>query len=187
MGSTETLWFRIFALIVTGIIAGYAIANVVYYNRIRATTVAMGGVTHGEATAMVWASVFIFIISAILFIWSLVRIILSPRSRTKIIKRLDRFSDSEDTYLVDMPDEDESAPVARRVAPSRVDVAPDPRRPRVDVPPTRLGRPQVNIPARLGRPQVDGVPRVGGLRPERPRVDVPARPQDDGVPLLDGR
>lgn len=94
--TTETIWFRIFALVATAIIAGYSIANIIYYNRIRKAVTVSGAVTRGEATAMMWFSIIVFVVSAIMFIWALVRIILGSRTRARIAHKVTTFISSDE-------------------------------------------------------------------------------------------
>jgi len=96
----ETIWFRIFALVATAIIAGYSVANIVYYNRIRHATTVNVMVTHAEATSMMWMSILVFIVAAILFIWSLVRIILGQRTRDHLVHKIRTFADSDESVVV---------------------------------------------------------------------------------------
>lgn len=94
--TTETIWFRIFALVATAIIAGYSIANIVYYNRIRKAVTVSSTVTRGEATAMMWFSIIVFIVSTIMFIWAIVRIILGSRTRARIAHQVTTFVSSDE-------------------------------------------------------------------------------------------
>lgn len=94
--TTETIWFRVFALVATAIIAGYSIANIVYYNRIRKALTVNAAVTRGEATAMMWFSIIVFIVSAIMFIWAIVRIILGTRTRARIAHKITTFVSSDE-------------------------------------------------------------------------------------------
>lgn len=80
--STESRWFKIVVFLLTSIVVGVCIANIVYFNRIRGNTcVAM---THGEATAMVWVNVILLILTGIIWIWSLWRLFFSHDTRNQI-------------------------------------------------------------------------------------------------------
>lgn len=81
--TTDTLWYRILALITTGLIVGYSIANIVYYNRIRSS--ASAAVSRGEATSMFIFSIIILLLSTVIFLITLMRIFLGSRERAHLM------------------------------------------------------------------------------------------------------
>ena len=80
--TTESRWYKITVFIISAIVVGVTIANIVYFNRIRKGT--CGAMTSGEATTMLWINVILLIITAIIFIWSLWKLIFSSEKRTQI-------------------------------------------------------------------------------------------------------
>lgn len=85
--TTDTLWFRILALVTTGLVVGYSIANVIYFNRLR-NAPNNGVITHGEATSMFIFSLIVLLLSAIVFIIILVRIFLGAHERAHVAGKL---------------------------------------------------------------------------------------------------
>ena len=81
--TTDTLWYRILALVTTGLIIGYSIANIVYYNRLRSSV--SSAVSRGEATSMFVFSIIILLLATIIFIITLVRIFLGSKERSHLI------------------------------------------------------------------------------------------------------
>lgn len=82
MSDTESRWFKIIIALLSAIIVGITIANIVYFNRIRTGT--CNAVNSGQATTMLWVNVILLIISIIVFIWSLWRLFLSGDTRRNI-------------------------------------------------------------------------------------------------------
>lgn len=80
--TTESRWFKIVVFLLTSIVVGVCIANIVYFNRIRGGT--CGAVTHGEATTMLWVNIILLIITAIIWLWSIWRLIFSHDIRQKV-------------------------------------------------------------------------------------------------------
>lgn len=80
--TTESRWFKIVIFLVSGIVVGVSIANIVYFDRIRKGT--CGAVTHGEAVAMIWVNAILLVIAALVFLWSLWRLIFSRDTRQKV-------------------------------------------------------------------------------------------------------
>ena len=80
--TTEAVWYKVLVFIVSGIIVGVSIANIVYYNRLRDGSSA--SVSDGEATAMMWVNIVVLVIAALIFLWSLWRLIFSRESRKKV-------------------------------------------------------------------------------------------------------
>jgi len=82
MDTTESRWFKIVVFLLTSIVVGVSIANIVYYNRIRSGT--CGAVSNGEATTMLWISVIVLIIAALIWLWSIWRLFFSRETRERV-------------------------------------------------------------------------------------------------------
>jgi len=80
--TTESRWYKVLVFIVSGIVVGVSIANIVYFNRLRDDSCT--AVSSGEATTMLWVNVVILVIAALIFLWSLWRLIFSRESRKQI-------------------------------------------------------------------------------------------------------
>ena len=80
--TTESRWYKALVFIVSGIVVGVSIANIVYFNRLRDDKCTE--VSSGEATAMLWVNIIILVIAALIFLWSLWRLIFSRESRKQI-------------------------------------------------------------------------------------------------------
>jgi hypothetical protein len=78
---TESFWFRLLVAIVTGFIAGYSLAAIIYFDRLRNLTPSTTAITSGEAAWMLGFSVLIFVLAIILFLWSIYRLIFSSGER----------------------------------------------------------------------------------------------------------
>lgn len=81
--STHNTIFNVGAFIGAIIIGGIAIANVIYFNRLRETQ--NNGITHNEAVTMLWLNVVVIAIAVIAFLWSIIRTISGTRKRYKSI------------------------------------------------------------------------------------------------------
>ena len=77
--TSESLWYKIFVIILSVFIVGVSIANVIYFNRIRKNGCV--DVSSGEATAMLWVNGIILVISVLFFLWSLWRLIFTKDKR----------------------------------------------------------------------------------------------------------
>ena len=83
----EELWFKIVSFIVLGFLAGVLLANLIYFQKIYHNR-GGGGVTQGEALAMLWLNAIFFVVAVFLFIWALVRLFISQESRQKAVQAL---------------------------------------------------------------------------------------------------
>ena len=77
--TTESRWFKIVVFLLTSIVVGVSIANIVYFNRIR--TGNCQAISHGTAVTMIWVNVILLIIAAIIWLWSIWRLIFSRTTR----------------------------------------------------------------------------------------------------------
>lgn len=93
--TTETLWFKIIVTIASGFFAGLFLANIIYYNRLRTG----GTLSSGEITSMLWLNAILFVVAIIIFIWALVRLVLSPASRDVVQTKAVTYLQSTDTGL----------------------------------------------------------------------------------------
>lgn len=91
--TTETLWFKIIVTIASGFFAGLFLANIIYYNRLRTG----GTLSSGEITSMLWLNAILFVVAIIIFIWALVRLVLSPSSRDVVQTKAVTVLQSTDT------------------------------------------------------------------------------------------
>ena len=82
MDTTESRWFKIIVTLLSAIIIGVTIANLVYFNKIRTGT--CNAVSSGEATTMLWINVILLVIAAVVFIWSLYRLFVSHDTRKQV-------------------------------------------------------------------------------------------------------
>lgn len=112
MGDTaETRWFKIIVTIVSGFFIGIAIANIVYYNRIRSGT--CNAVTKNEANVMFWINIVILVIAVIIFLWSLWRLLFTQSQRSKAGKSVDKYFSGERTGFIG---EEKPTPTSRNVS-----------------------------------------------------------------------
>lgn len=82
MSDTESRWFKIIVTLLSAVIIGVTIANLVYYNKIR--TGSCNAVSSGEATTMLWINVVLLVIGAVVFIWSLYRLFVSHDTHQQV-------------------------------------------------------------------------------------------------------
>lgn len=85
--TSESRWFKIVVFVVSGFFVGFSIANMIYFNRIRKAG-GGGGVTQGEATAMLWVNGILLAIAVIIFLWSIYRLIVGPPQRQQVVRYL---------------------------------------------------------------------------------------------------
>lgn len=71
---TEITWYKALVLITAALAIGFGITNMVYFNEIR-TKGNCGPVSTGTATTMIWLNLILAIVAAIVFFWSLFRLI----------------------------------------------------------------------------------------------------------------
>jgi len=65
--------FKIFVFIASGFIAGFTIANIIYFNRLRSSP--SPSVTSGEASALMWLNVILLLLAVLAFIWSIIQLV----------------------------------------------------------------------------------------------------------------
>lgn len=83
MSNSESLGFRIVAVIVLTIIAGFVLAVIIYFNQIKQGKI----LSTSEATSMLVIAGIIFAITIILWIWALVRLFFSKKDRDEYITK----------------------------------------------------------------------------------------------------
>ena len=77
---SESRLFKIVIFIFSGFFAGLSLANIIYYARIlRGDCRAL---SHGEAQSMLWVNVAVFILSIIIFLWSIWRLLFPHHTTT---------------------------------------------------------------------------------------------------------
>ncbi len=87
--NTEARWFKVTTVVIAAAGAGLAIANAVFFDKIRSTTNGCGTtVSKKDADVMFWINVVLAIIFVILFIWALARLILAKDYREKKTEQL---------------------------------------------------------------------------------------------------
>jgi NADH:ubiquinone oxidoreductase subunit 5 (subunit L)/multisubunit Na+/H+ antiporter MnhA subunit len=79
--SPESLWFRIIAIIGSGVFTGFFIANAIYWNRVRSSSHSV--VSNGEANAFMWINIILAVLSAIIFIWGIITLFTHQSKTTK--------------------------------------------------------------------------------------------------------
>ena len=96
--TTETRWFKIVIVVVTGFVIGISIANIVYYNRIRSGT--CNAVTQNEANAMFWINIVILVVASLIFLWALWRLLFTRETVERWENKLLDISKARDlVYL----------------------------------------------------------------------------------------
>lgn len=80
METSETRWFKIVSFIGIAIVLGFAIANLVYYTRLKNGSTP----TQNEIESMIWINVFLIFIASVLFLWCLIRLLVSVETRKRI-------------------------------------------------------------------------------------------------------
>lgn len=67
--------FDIYIFIITGFFAGFTLANIIAFNRLRSG--ANSSISSGEATVLMWLNILLFIAALIAFIWAIVQLVSS--------------------------------------------------------------------------------------------------------------
>lgn len=101
--TSESRWFKIIVLIISGFFVGFSVANIVYYAKIRNCTSNSNSncsVSRGEATSMIIVNSILLIISFILFIWSIITLIVHPQARQQYQQRVVQYLQNPPTGLV---------------------------------------------------------------------------------------
>ena len=78
MHPTEFTFYKALVLLTSAAGIGFGITNIVYYNKIRLKN-NCGEISSGEATTLIWLNIILVILAAILFFWSLFRLIFSGK------------------------------------------------------------------------------------------------------------
>lgn len=77
MPNSESRWFKIVSFVVTGIIAGLLLANIIYFNELRSGA----RLSSGEITSMLVISGILFAIVISVFMWALIRLFVHKDTR----------------------------------------------------------------------------------------------------------
>lgn len=100
METSETRWFKILSFVGIAFIVGFAIANLIYYVRLNSGQIP----TKNEVVAMIWVNAILLFFAAILFIWTLIRLLTTSEFRTvakaKTIKYLNETNSGVITPLL---------------------------------------------------------------------------------------
>lgn len=83
MSNSESLGFRIVSVIILTIIAGFALAVIIYFNQIKQGKI----LSTSEATSMLVIAGIIFAITIILWIWALIRLFFSKKDRDEYVTK----------------------------------------------------------------------------------------------------
>jgi len=83
INKTEITWYKTLVLIASALAIGFGITNMVYFNEIR-TKGNCSPVSSGTANTMVWLNLILVIFAAIVFFWSLFRLIFSGHEETLV-------------------------------------------------------------------------------------------------------
>lgn len=81
MANSESLGFRIVTVVILTIIAGFALAVIIYFNQIKQGKT----ITTSEASSMLVISGIIFGITIFLWIWALIRLFFSKKDRDEYV------------------------------------------------------------------------------------------------------
>jgi len=84
MPNSEARWFKIVSFVVTGIIAGLLLADIIYFNELRKGAT----LSSGEITSMLVITSILFAIVICMFIWSLVRLFVHKDTRTAAVSTI---------------------------------------------------------------------------------------------------
>ena len=77
MPDSEARWFKIISFVVTGIIAGLLLADIIYFNELRRGAT----LSSGEINSMLVITSILFVITILMFIWSLIRLFIHKDTR----------------------------------------------------------------------------------------------------------
>lgn len=73
MSTSDSKSFEIITLVISLLLGFYALANILYYNRIKSNPAECVRLTTAEMNALYWSSWGAGALALILFIWSLIR------------------------------------------------------------------------------------------------------------------
>ena len=78
--STSSLWFRVIVFITAAIVTALAIANAIYFNRLRTST----PVSNTAATNLLIVNIIVIVLGIIVLLWSGYRLLFSKQARREI-------------------------------------------------------------------------------------------------------
>lgn len=88
---TQTRTFDIIVFISSGFFAGFSLANIIYYNRIRTSSSTCTAVSKGEANVMLIINIILFILSILIFLWSIYMLIFSNEYKKVVTNTVTGF------------------------------------------------------------------------------------------------
>ena len=86
MHPVEFTFYKALVLLASAAAIGFGITNIVYFNKIRLND-NCGDVSSGEATMLIWLNIILVILAAIVFFWSLFRLIFSGKEKEPIVNK----------------------------------------------------------------------------------------------------
>ena len=87
MHPVEFTWYKAIVLIMSAIALGFGILNIIYFNRIRLNQDECTELSSGEATTALWLNIILVIFAAVLFFWSLFRLIFTGEEKKPIVNK----------------------------------------------------------------------------------------------------
>ena len=87
MHPVEFTWYKAIVLLTAAIALGFGILNVIYFNRIRLNQSKCTEISTGEATTALWLNIILVIFAAVLFFWSLFRLIFTGEEKQPIVNK----------------------------------------------------------------------------------------------------
>lgn len=87
MHPVEFTWYKAIVLLTAALALGFGIVNIVYFNKIRLNQNNCQEISSGEALTTLWLNIILVIFAAVLFFWSLFRLIFTGESKKEVVNK----------------------------------------------------------------------------------------------------
>ena len=87
MHPVEFTWYKAIVLLTSAMALGFGIVNIVYFNKIRLNQDNCQELSSGEATTALWLNIILVIFAAVLFFWSLFRLIFTGEEKKEVVHK----------------------------------------------------------------------------------------------------
>ena len=87
MHPVEFTWYKAIVLLTAAMALGFGIVNIVYFNKIRLNQDKCSEISSSEANTALWLNIILVISAAVLFFWSLFRLIFTGEDKKPIVHK----------------------------------------------------------------------------------------------------
>ena len=87
MHPAELTFYKALVLIASAAAIGFGITNIVYFNNIRLNPDNCQQISSGTATMLIWLNIILVILGAVVFFWSLFRLIFTGETKKEVVNK----------------------------------------------------------------------------------------------------